>query len=130
MTQTRTEKRNAQAAAHNLLKQRKAEETALREKALAYREDKAVTAYTRKNGTFVPRHYKGFGPKKTLPNYPKPRLDAYLLEHGVKAENLDKAYSLFAFTDEDTTTHDLQAAGLLDTQDYFDALNAKAEARA
>ena len=129
---TRTEKRNQKVAAYQLqqkLQQRRAEEKALRDATLAYREENAVKAYERKNGTAVQRYYKGFGPKKTLPNLPKPRLNAYLLEHGVKAENLGKAYTLFAFTDEDTTTHDLQAAGLLDTQDYFDALNAKAEAR-
>ena len=121
---TRTEKRNQRAT----LQQRRAEEAALREAVLAYREENAVQAYERKNGTFVQRHYKGFGPKKTLPNLPKPKLDAKLLELGVKAENLNKAYALCVFTDEDTTTHDLQAAGLLNTQDYFDALNAKAEA--
>ena len=129
MTYTLKDRRAAQKAAHKKLQQHRAEEKALRDATLAYREENAVKAYERKNGTAVQRHYKGFGPKKTLPNLPKPRLDDFLLEHGVKAENLGKAYTLFSFTDEDTTTHDLQAAGLLDTQDYFDALNAKAEAR-
>ena len=111
-------------------KERRAAEAQRRAAQLTYNEDKAVRAYHRTNGTFVPKHYKGFGPKKVLPNVPKNRLDVFLLEHGVTTDNLRKAYELFAFTDEKTTTHDLQAAGLLDTQAYFDALNVKAEKRA
>jgi len=72
----------------------------------------------------VRTHFKGLGPKKSVPNYPLPRLKSWLLAHGVKLENFGKAYALASSKDADYTTHDLVAAGLLDRQDYFDALNA------
>ena len=115
---TYTEKNNQRLQAYNATK---AAEAALRAATPAYEEPNFVDAHERSTGP-VGAYYKGFGPKKLLPNLPQKRLYAYLTAHGVKAENLRKVYALFAYGDTPTTTHTLQAAGLLDTQDYFKAL--------
>ena len=85
-----------------------------------------VNGYTRTrlgNTERVERHYKGFGPRKNVPNIAQPRLRRYLIAHGVAPERFTVAYLFVIHAEGPVTTHDLQAAGILNTADYFDALN-------
>ena len=131
MTSLSTRARKERAAAHATLRLR--DERLAAQRAAVEAVDHfvdgstVVDGYTRTrlgNTERVQRFYKGYGPRKSVPNVPLPRLRRYLLAHGVAPERFTDAYRFVVKSDGPVTTHCLQAAGLLDTADYFDALNA------
>ena len=112
---------NPKKVPKNVPQEEKDRIAALRQRQLDLQNTQKVSAYKRKTGS-VSAHYKGYGPKKKIPNIHMDRLYVYFRCHGVEYNKLNDAYRFCIYTKKEVTTHDLQAAGLLDPNAYLKAL--------
>ena len=91
-----------------------------------FEDTKPINGYKRTrfgNEERISEHYKGWGPKKTIPNIPKTRLKNYLLSHGLDEQDFSKTYMMINKEDpEIITTHDLIKNGLINRDDYLESL--------
>ena len=85
----------------------------------------AVGGYTRvryDNTETVTAHHKGMGPNKKVPNVPQKRLKEWLARHGATEGQVNAIYRV-TLDEEGLKTHDLINRGLLDVDNYLEALN-------
>lgn len=70
----------------------------------------------------VKAHYTGIGPNKKVPNMPQKRLKEWLARHGATEGQINAIYRV-TLDEDGLKTHDLINRGLLDVDNYLQALN-------